>query len=92
MDYHRNIGLDSLEYEFDLNPRTDKEEEYRSLVIRVRFFPRSKHPTHFDMRISHYDKEQHLAEELSLEQLERLHGFIGLVLKLSKNKKESNNV
>ena len=88
-DWYTNIGVDRLEYKFDLNPRSEEEENHRDLVINVTFFPRSKIPTHFGMLIEHFDKEQHLAEELPVEQLERLHDFIGLVLKLSKNKKES---
>jgi len=88
MSYSRGIGVDSLEYRFDLNPRADDEKNHRDFVIDVTFFPRSKFPTHFGLSISHIDKNQCLAEELSIEQLERLHDFIDLVLKLSKEGKK----
>ena len=84
----KNIGIDRLEYQFDLNPRAETEKNHRDLVINVTFFTSSNIPSHFGIHIEQpYEEDQFLAEELSIEQLERLYDFIGLVLKLSKNKK-----
>ena len=82
-----NIGVDYLEYRFDLAPRQEREDLHKNLRIDVTNFPGSPHTSHFSLFIDRLDGDEVLAEELSILQLERLYDFIGLVLKLSKKKK-----
>ena len=83
-----NIGVDSLEYKFDLVPGQEREDLHKDLRITVTNFPDSPHKSHFSLYLDRImDGDEVLAEELSILQLERLYDFIGLALKLSKKKK-----
>ena len=82
-----NIGVDNLQYTFDLVPHQEREDLHKDLRINVTNYPDSPHASHFNIYLDRIDGDEVLAEELSILQLERLYDFIGLVLKLSKYKK-----